>query len=154
MPGIKPFLWFATEAEDAANHYVSIFPNSRIVHVTRGGPGGPVIVVDFQLDQQPFSALNGRPPGFTFNDATSFAVDCTTQDEVDHYWNALTTGGGREGQCGWLTDKYGVSWQVVPRALSQLLGDPDPLRSRRVVEAMLQMKKLEIAVLESAHAGT
>ena len=153
MPGIKPFLWFAAEAEEAAHHYVSIFPNSRVVSVMRGGPGGGVIAVDFALDGNAFTALNGRPPGFTFTDATSFLIDCTTQDEVDHYWNALTRDGGSEGQCGWLKDKYGVSWQVVPRALGTLLGDPDPARSQRALQAMLRMKKLDIAALERAAGG-
>lgn len=152
MPRITPFLWFATEAEAAADHYVSIFPNSRVVNVMRQGPGGPAIAVEFQLDGHTFTALNGRPPAFSFTDATSFAIDCDTQDEVDHYWNALTNGGS-ESQCGWLKDRYGVSWQVVPRALGRLLGDPDPAKTQRAVQAMLGMKKFDIAALERAHAG-
>lgn len=152
MPRITPFLWFATEAEDAATYYVSIIPNSRIVNVMRQGPDGPVVAVSFELDGQRFSALNGRPPGFAFTDATSFAIDCATQEEVDRYWNALTRG-GTEGQCGWLKDKFGVSWQVVPTALPKLLGDPDPARAQRVFQAMMPMKKLDITVLERAARG-
>ncbi|HSA57540.1 MAG TPA: VOC family protein, partial [Gemmatimonadaceae bacterium] len=152
MSSIRPFLWYATEAEDAANFYVSIIPNSRVVNVMRGGPGGPVIAVDFELDGRPFAALNGRQgPGFT--EATSFAVTCETQAEVDRYWNALTSGGGEEGQCGWLKDRWGVSWQVVPAVLSKLLGDPDPAKAGRVMQAMLPMRRLDIAALERAHAG-
>lgn len=151
MSRITPFLWFATEAEEAANHYVSILPNSRVLHVMRGGPGGAVVAVGFELDGQPFTALNGRP-GAGFTDATSFAIACETQEEVDRYWSALTSG-GEEGQCGWLKDRYGVSWQVVPRVLSRLLGDPDPAKAGRALQAMLAMKKLDIAALERAHAG-
>lgn len=152
MPRITPFLWFATEAEEAATYYVSIIPNSRIVNVMRQGPNGPVIAVDFELDGQRFSALNGRPPGFTFTDATSFAIDCATQEEVDRYWNALARG-GTEGQCGWLKDRFGVSWQVVPNVLPKLLGDPDPAKAQRVFQAMMPMKKLDIAALERAARG-
>lgn len=150
MSRIKPFLWYETEAEEAANFYVSIVPNSRVGTVMRG-PGNSVIAVEFELDGHGFTALNGRRgPGFT--DATSFAITCTTQDEVDRYWGALTNG-GEEGQCGWLKDRYGVSWQVVPSALVRLLGDPDPAKAGRVAQAMFPMKKLDIAALERAHAG-
>ena len=151
MSRITPFLWFASEAEEAVNFYVSILPNSHVSHIMRGGHGGGVIAVDFELDGQRFTALNGRP-GAGFTDATSFAISCSTQEEVDHYWNALTSG-GEEGQCGWLKDRYGVSWQVVPRVLPRLLSDPDPAKAGRTVQAMLAMKKLDIAALEKAHAG-
>ena len=150
---LKPCLWFQTEAEAAANHYVSIFPESKIGHVMRAGPGpdAPVIAVDLVLWGNPFLALNGRQSaGFT--DAHSFVVPCETQAEVDRYWKALTAG-GEEGQCGWLKDRYGVSWQVVPNALPRLLGDPDPARAGRVMQAMMGMKKLDIAALEKARQG-
>ena len=153
MPGLKPCLWFQSEAEAAARFYVTLFPNSKIGDVMRAGPGpdAPAIAVDFVLGGSPFLAINGRQSaGFT--DATSLVVPCETQEEVDRYWKALTTG-GEEGQCGWLKDRYGVSWQVVPNALSRLLGDPDPARAGRVMQAMLGMKKLDISALEKAREG-
>ena len=153
MHTISPFLWFDTQAEEAARFYTSIFRNSRIVRVTRFGDAGPrpkgsVMTVAFELEGQPFTALNGGPH-FKFTEAISFVVQCQTQAEVDRYWNALTEGGA-ESQCGWLKDKYGLSWRVVPAILGQLLGDPDPGKARRVMEAMLQMKKMDIAALWEA----
>jgi predicted 3-demethylubiquinone-9 3-methyltransferase (glyoxalase superfamily) len=153
MTMITPCLWFDTEGEDAATFYISVFPKSRIVEVARFGPGAPreegtVMTVTFELDGQRFVALNGGPE-FTFNEAISFQVSCETQDEVDHYWNALSEG-GEEGPCGWLKDRYGVSWQIIPTALPRLLGDPDRAKSQRVMQAMLNMKKLEIDALQRA----
>jgi predicted 3-demethylubiquinone-9 3-methyltransferase (glyoxalase superfamily) len=153
MPKITPFLWFDHEAEDAAAHYVSIFPNSKIVKVTRYGDAGPgtkgsVMTVVFQLDGQEFIALNGGSH-FTFNEAISFSIECRTQQEVDDYWQKLTKG-GEEGPCGWLKDKFGVSWQVNPTALGEMLSDPDPGKSTRAMQAMLTMKKIDIAALQQA----
>jgi predicted 3-demethylubiquinone-9 3-methyltransferase (glyoxalase superfamily) len=155
MPKITPCLWFDTEGEDAAKLYTSVFPNSRIVDVARYGEGAPrpagtVMTVTFELDGQRFVALNGGPE-FAFSEAVSFQVDCQTQDEVDTYWNALGDG-GEEGPCGWLKDRYGLSWQIVPARLSELLSDPDREKSRRVMQAMLSMKKIEIDALERAAA--
>jgi predicted 3-demethylubiquinone-9 3-methyltransferase (glyoxalase superfamily) len=153
MTPLKPCLWFPAEAEPAAKFYTAIFPDSKIVNVMRAGAGpeAPAIAVDLVLAGTPFLALNGRQSaGFT--DACSFIVPCETQDEVDRYWKALTAG-GEEGQCGWLKDRYGVSWQIVPNALSRLLGDPDPARAGRVMQAMLGMKKLDFAALEKARLG-
>jgi predicted 3-demethylubiquinone-9 3-methyltransferase (glyoxalase superfamily) len=156
MTPITPFLWFDTEGEEAANFYTSVFPNSRIVDVVRygaagPGPAGTAMTVAFELDGQKFVALNGGPE-FTFSEAISFVVNCTTQDEVDAYWSKLSHG-GEEGPCGWLKDKYGLSWQIVPTALPELLSDPDPEKSQRVMQAMLKMKKIEIADLERAAVG-
>jgi predicted 3-demethylubiquinone-9 3-methyltransferase (glyoxalase superfamily) len=151
MPGIKPCLWFQSEAEEAARFYVSVFPNSHIGNVMRGGPGSPPIAVEFVLDGNPFLGLNGRrEPGFT--DACSFVVPCETQAEIDHYWDSLTRG-GEESQCGWLKDRYGVSWQIVPRAMGELLGGPDPAAAGRAMQAMLGMRKIDIAALERARRG-
>lgn len=152
---LTPCLWFDTEGEEAARLYVSVFPNSRIVDVTRYGPAGPrpegtVMTVSFELDGQPFLALNGGPE-YRFSEAISFMVDCASQEEVDAYWSALSED-GEEGPCGWLKDRFGVSWQIVPAALPELLRDPDPERSQRVMQAMLGMKKIEIAELEAAAA--
>lgn len=151
---ITPFLWFDHQAEDAANFYVSIFENSRIVSTTRYGESGPgpkdsVMTVSFELDGQEFTALNGGPH-FKFTEAVSFVVHCETQQEVDKFWNKLTEG-GQESQCGWLKDKFGLSWQVVPNALPKLLQDKDPARSKRVMAALLKMKKLDIDELQRAH---
>jgi predicted 3-demethylubiquinone-9 3-methyltransferase (glyoxalase superfamily) len=156
MPKITPCLWFDTEGEEAARFYTSVFPNSRIVDVARYGEAGPrpegtVMTVQFELDGQEFVALNGGPD-FTFNEAISFQVDCRDQEEVDAYWSALSEG-GEEGPCGWLKDRYGLSWQIVPRALAELLADPDRAKSQRVMAAMLKMKKIEIDSLERAAAG-
>ncbi len=148
MFDIKPCLWFHAEAEEAANFYVSLFPNSKIATVMRGGPGSPAIAVDFVLDGRPFLALNGRQEqGFT--DACSFVVTCETQADIDRYWGALTRG-GEEGQCGWLKDAYGVSWQIVPRQLNEMLQDPDKDRARRAMESMLKMGKIEVDELRRA----
>jgi predicted 3-demethylubiquinone-9 3-methyltransferase (glyoxalase superfamily) len=155
MQKITPWLWFDTEGEDAARFYTSVFPNSRIMEITRYGSGGPrpegsVMTVGFELDGQKFVALNGGPE-FTFSEAISFQVSCETQEDVDEYWNALSED-GEEGPCGWLKDRYGLSWQIVPTALFRLLDDPDREKAQRVMEAMLQMKKIEIADLEQAAA--
>jgi predicted 3-demethylubiquinone-9 3-methyltransferase (glyoxalase superfamily) len=156
MQKITPCLWFDTEGEEAARFYTSLFPNSRIVHVARYGEAGPrpegtVMTVLFELDGQRFLALNGGPE-YTFGEAISFQVDCRSQDEVDSYWSALAEG-GEEGPCGWLKDRFGVSWQIVPSVLPELLGDPDRERSQRVMRAMLEMRKIDIAELERAAAG-
>ncbi len=156
MQKLIPCLWFDTEGEEAAAFYTSIFPNSRIVEVTRYGPAGPraegmVMTVEFELDGQRFTALNGGPD-FTFSEAISFQVGCKDQDEVDAYWNAFADG-GEEGPCGWIKDRFGVSWQVVPDRLTELLTDPDPDRAQRAMAAMLQMRKLEIDKLEQAAAA-
>jgi predicted 3-demethylubiquinone-9 3-methyltransferase (glyoxalase superfamily) len=148
MLDIKPCLWFRNEAEEAANFYVSLFPSSKIAIVMRGAPESPAIAVDFVLDGKPFLALNGRQDrGFT--DAHSFVVTCETQADIDRYWDALTRD-GEEGQCGWLKDRYGVSWQIVPRNMGALLGGPDSAAAGRAVQAMLRMWKLDIAALERA----
>jgi predicted 3-demethylubiquinone-9 3-methyltransferase (glyoxalase superfamily) len=153
MTRITPCLWFDTEGEEAAAFYVSLFKNSRITEVSRYGDAGPrpagtVMVVAFELDGQPFTALNGGPE-FTFNEAVSLQIDCSSQEEVDHYWEGLTAG-GEEGPCGWLKDRYGVSWQVVPNELTTLLQDPDAGRSQRAMAAMMTMKKIDIAALKAA----
>ncbi|MDF1503442.1 VOC family protein [Roseisolibacter sp. H3M3-2] len=152
MPAITPALWFRADAEPAARHYVAIFPNSRLGSVLRAGPDGPVVAVEFELDGTPFLALNGRPAdGFT--DAHSFLIPCDSQEEIDRYWAALTADGGAEGQCGWCTDRFGVSWQVAPRRFAELVGGPDAAAAGRAMQAMMQMKKLDIAALQRARAG-
>ena len=156
MSKVTPFLWFDGQAEQAAAFYVSLFPNSRIVNVTRCGDAGPgpkgtAMTVLFELDGRPFIALNGGPH-FKFTEAISFSVSCDGQEEVDRYWAALTEG-GEEGRCGWLKDRWGLSWQVTPTALGQMLSDPDPVRSRRAMESMLTMKKIDIAALRRACDG-
>jgi predicted 3-demethylubiquinone-9 3-methyltransferase (glyoxalase superfamily) len=150
---IVPNLWFDTEAEEAAAFYTSVFDNSRIVKVmryTEGAPrpAGTVMTVEFELDGQRFVGINGGPQ-FTFDEAVSFQVDCGTQDEVDYFWERLSEG-GEEGPCGWLKDRFGLSWQVAPSALRELLDDPDPERAQRAMQAMLQMRKLDIAALRRA----
>jgi predicted 3-demethylubiquinone-9 3-methyltransferase (glyoxalase superfamily) len=155
MPEITPFLWFDTEGEEAAKFYTSVFPNSKIVDVARYGSAGPrpegtVMTVSFELDGQKFVALNGGPE-FTFNEAISFEVSCKDQKEVDDFWRKLSEG-GEEGPCGWLKDRYGVSWQIVPTVLVELLAGPDREKSQRVMQAMLKMKKIEVAELERAAA--
>jgi len=150
---ITPCLWFDTEGEEAAAFYTSIFENSKIVEVTHFGSAGPrpegmVMTVLFELDGQPFIALNGGPE-FTFNEAVSFQVNCESQQEVDRFWSKLSEG-GEEGVCGWLKDRYGVSWQIVPTVLDQLIADPDRERSQRAMKAMLGMKKLDVAELQRA----
>ncbi len=154
MQRIAPFLWFDTQAEEAARFYVSIFRNSKILKVARYGEAGPgprgsVMTVQFQLDGQEFIALNGGPQ-FKFTEAVSLSVSCQTQEEVDEYWTRLSEG-GEQGQCGWLKDKYGLSWQVNPTILGEMLSDPDPQRAKRVMEAMLTMKKIDIARLKQAY---
>lgn len=156
MQKISPFLWFESEAEDAAKFYVSIFRNSRIVKVARyseagPGPEGSAMTVGFELEGQTFTALNGGPM-FKFNEAISFVVDCTTQAEVDHYWDHLLEGGTAQ-QCGWLKDRYGLSWQIVPRVLVELLSGSDPAKAGRVMQAMFGMVKLDIAKLQQAAVG-
>ncbi len=145
---ITPFLWFDTQAEEAAGYYVSIFKNSTITSVTHG-PDGKALVVTFNLDGQDFIALNGGP-AHKFTEAISFSVDCADQAEVDDLWEKLSAGGSK-GVCAWLKDKYGLSWQIVPRALPKLLGDPDRAKAKRVLEAMMQMTKIDIAKLEEAY---
>jgi predicted 3-demethylubiquinone-9 3-methyltransferase (glyoxalase superfamily) len=156
MQTITTFLWFDTQAEEAANFYASIFKNSRIVKVTRYGEAGPgpkgsVMTVQFQLDGQDFIALNGGPH-FKFTEAISLSVDCKTQEEVDTYWTKLSAGGD-EGPCGWLKDKYGLSWQVNPAILGEMLSDSDPQKAKRTMEAMLTMKKIDVAALKKAYEG-
>jgi len=153
---ITPFLWFDDQAEEAAQFYTSIFKNSKILNVSRYGEAGPgpkgsVMVVSFQLEGQQFTALNGGPR-FKFSEAFSFVVNCENQQEIDHYWTKLTSNGGQESQCGWLKDKFGFSWQIVPTALGKLMSG-DPQKANRVMQALLQMKKLDIATLEEASAG-
>ena len=157
MSRITINLWFDTEALEAAEHYVKIFPGSRIVNVSRYGEGAPrpagtVLTVAFELDGQPYLALNGGPQ-FRFTEAISLMVNCADQDEVEHYWAALVDG-GEAGRCGWLKDRYGLSWQVVPDGMAELLGDPDPARAGRAMQAMLAMQKLDIAALRAAAASS
>ena len=157
MPRIVPNLWFDTEAEQAAEFYVSIFENSRITnvaHYTEAGPreAGMVMTVAFELDGQPFVGINGGPE-FSFSEAVSFQVDCKDQAEVDFFWERLGEG-GEEGPCGWLKDRFGLSWQVVPRGMDELFADPDPARAERAMRAMFGMKKLELAELQRAADGT
>ncbi|MET8244450.1 VOC family protein [Streptomyces sp. NPDC005202] len=155
--GFTTYLWFDGQAEEAAHYYVSIFKNSsigRIGRYTEAGPGpaGSVIAVDFTANGHKFVALNGGPQ-FKFNEAISSQIYCDNQEEVDHYWNKLTENGGEPGPCGWLKDKYGVSWQVIPNGLIDMIGDPDPEKAARTTRAMLSMSKLDIAALEKAYAG-
>ena len=165
MPTIRkiiPCLWFDSQAEEAAKFYVSIFERSRITGLSHygkegqevhGGKPGSVLTVAFELDGQPFTALNGGPL-FRFTEAVSFQVMCDTQDEIDRYWSKLSAGGDKKAQqCGWLRDKYGLSWQIVPAVLPALIGDPDPAKAGRVMKALLPMKRLDIQALKQAHAG-
>lgn len=154
MQKITPFLWFDNQAEEAMNFYVSIFKNSKVLSVNRYGDGAPapkgtVMTANFQLDGQEFTALNGGPM-FKFSPAISFVVHCETQAEVDEYWEKLSAG-GKENQCAWLEDKFGVSWQIVPNVLIEWLSDPDPARAGRVMQAMMQMTKIDIAGLKQAY---
>src|ERR1700730_1840881 len=154
MKKITPFLWFDDKAEEAANFYVSIFKNSKMGKVVRYGEGAPapkgtVMTVTFELDGQEFYALNGGPH-FKFTEAVSFFVNCETQQEVDELWEKLSAG-GKKDRCGWLQDKFGLSWQIIPTALGKLMSDPDPEKSKRVMKAMLQMNKIEINGLQQAH---
>jgi predicted 3-demethylubiquinone-9 3-methyltransferase (glyoxalase superfamily) len=153
MPRITPNLWFDTDGEAAAEFYVSVFPNSKITNVTHFGEAGPreagmVLTVDFVLDGQQFTAINGGPE-FTFDEAISLLINCADQDEVDFYWENLTEG-GEESQCGWLKDKFGLSWQVVPVGMEEMLNDPDPQRSQRAMKAMLGMQKIDLAAIRAA----
>lgn len=157
MAKISPFLWFDGNAEEAANFYTSIFKNSKILKISRYGEGGPspagtVMVVNFQIEGQEFIALNGGPH-FKFTEAISFTISTETQEETDYYWNKLTAGGGQEVQCGWLKDKFGLCWQVTPKVLSELLADKDKAKAGRVMQAMLKMKKIDIAELKRAYNG-
>jgi predicted 3-demethylubiquinone-9 3-methyltransferase (glyoxalase superfamily) len=153
---IVPNLWFDTEAEEAAAFYTSVFENSRIVavtHYTEAGPrpAGMVMTVEWELDGQRFVGINGGPE-FKFSEAVSFQINCETQEEIDYYWERLSEG-GKEGPCGWLTDRYGLAWQVTPTGMDELFADPDPERARRAMEALLEMSKLDIDALRSAADG-
>lgn len=162
MPNITPCLWFDHHAEEAAQFYCSIFRNSRIGTISRygkegreihGKPEGSAMTVQFEIDGQPFTALNGGPV-FTFNEAVSFQIHCETQEEVDYYWERLSEGGDEEAQrCGWLKDKYGLSWQIIPRAMIELVSDPSSEKSQRAMKAMLQMKKIDMQELRRAYDG-
>jgi len=159
MPTLTPSLWFDKNAEEAATFYVAIFPNSRVVNVQRSpadnpsGKKGEVLTVDWELDGKPYNGINGGPD-FKFNEAISLFIACKDQAEIDYYWNKLTQGGDPAAQqCGWLKDKYGVSWQVAPEQFDRLLGDPNDPGSQRAMEAMMEMKKIDIAKLEEAKAG-
>jgi len=154
---ITPFLWFDDQAEEAVEFYLSVFPNSRILQIARHGEGGPgqagtVMTVHFELDGNDFVALNGGPVHYGFDESVSFVVDCATDEEVDHYWEALTNG-GEEIACGWLKDRYGLRWQIVPTELPSVLGDPDPERASRAMQAMMTMKKLDIQAMKDAADG-
>lgn len=149
MKKITPFLWFDTQAEEAMNFYVSVFKNSKVLGVSRG-PDGKVFTVSFELDGQEFIGLNAGPQ-FMFNEAISMFVNCEDQAEVDKLWTKLTADGGEESMCGWLKDKYGLSWQIIPKQLGELMGDPDPAKAQRVTQAMLQMKKIDVAGLQRAY---
>lgn len=157
MQKITPFMWFNNNAEEAVNFYVSVFKNSRVVNMARYGEGAPVpagtvMSATFELEGQTFMALNGGPQ-YKFNEAISLYVDCKDQAEVDALWKTLTADGGEEGPCGWLKDKFGVSWQIIPQALGRLMGDPNPAKAQSVVQAMLQMKKIDVAALQRAYDG-
>lgn len=149
---IVPCLWFDGQAEEATRYYVSLFENSEILSINRVGEEGNVLTTSFQLDGQEFMALNGGPE-FRFTEATSFFVNCESQEEVDRLWASLTADGGEESQCGWLKDKYGLSWQIIPSALMELMGDPDRERANRVMQAMLQMTKIDVPTLVRAYEG-
>lgn len=157
MQKIITNLWFDTQAEEAAAFYVSVFPNSRVLgttHYTDAGPreAGMVLTVDWELDGQRFTGINGGPE-FTFSEAISLLVECDDQAEIDHYWDALRAGGGKEGPCGWLKDRFGVSWQVVPAGMDELLGGEDTERGSRAMRAMFEMKKIDVAALRAAADG-
>ena len=157
MPTITPNLWFDGNAEEAAEFYCSVFPNSKITNVlryTEAGPGEPgtILTIDFVLDGQPFTGINGGPQ-FTFDPAISFLVDCPTQADIDHYWDALLAGGGEPGHCGWLTDRFGVSWQVCPADVNAYLDPDDPQRARRATEALYQMSRIDLAAIQAAADG-
>ena len=151
MKKITPFLWFDTQAEEAMNFYVSVFKNAKAGEISRG-PDGKAFTVNFQLEGQDFIALNAGPE-FKFNESISMFVSCEDQAEVDYFWNKLTADGGEESQCGWLKDKYGLSWQIVPKQLGDYIAGPDPVKAQRGMQAMLQMHKLIIADLKKAYDG-
>lgn len=151
MNKITPFLWFDNQAEEAMSLYVSVFKNSRVLSVSPG-PDGKAFSVEFELDGQRFMGMNAGPQ-FKFNESISFFVDCETQEEVDYYWNRLIADGGEESMCGWLKDKYGLSWQIVPAALGRMLADKDPEKANRVMQAMLKMQKIVVADLQKAYDG-
>ena len=156
MPKVTPFLWFETQAEEAASFYVSVFPRSKILKISRyleagPGPRGSVMTVEFELDGQRFIALNGGPE-FKFTEAVSFSIDCKNQEEVDRYWDALGAG-GEHGPCGWLKDKFGVSWQIIPKVLPEMLASSDREAAERAMKAMLEMGKLDIEQLRQAYEG-
>jgi predicted 3-demethylubiquinone-9 3-methyltransferase (glyoxalase superfamily) len=161
MQKITPFLWFDNQAEEAAKFYTSVFRNSKIGKIlcydeasakAAGRPAGSVLTVEFEIGGQKFTALNGGPQ-FKFNESVSFVVNCKTQEEVDYFWEKLTAGGGQESECGWLKDKFGLSWQVTPTVLIDMLNDKDPKKAERVMKAMMQMQKIEINKLKAAYAG-
>ena len=157
MLKITPFLWFDNNAEEAIKFYTSIFKNSRVGNISRYGDAGPgpkgsVMTATFQIEGQEFMVLNGGPH-FKFTPAISLFVNCETQEEVDEIWNKFLSAGGKADQCGWLTDKYGLSWQIIPKALGEMLSDPDPEKSQRVMKAMMQMVKIDIAGLKRAYEG-
>lgn len=161
MQKITPFLWFDNQAEEAAKFYTSVFKNSKIGRILRydeasskaaGRPVGSVLTIEFEIEGQKFTALNGGPQ-FKFNESVSFVVYCQTQDEVDYFWQKLTADGGQESECGWLRDKFGLSWQVTPTVLIEMLHDKDPKKSGRVMNAMMQMQKIDISKLKAAYAG-
>ena len=151
MNKITPFLWFDSQAEEAMNFYVSLFKNSRVLSVNRA-PDGTTMMVSFDLDGQEFMGLNAGPR-FKFTEAISFYVDCKTQEEVDELWTKLSSDGGEESRCGWVKDKFGLWWQIVPTVLGELMGDPDPEKAKRVMDAMLQMDKIEVQALQRAYQG-
>jgi|SRR5687767_4361386 len=150
MPTITPFLWYDSQAEEAMNFYASVFPHAKVGNVSRAQ--GRVMAVEFELEGQKFMALNGGPY-HAFNEAVSFFVGCETQKEIDEYWARLTADGGSPGRCGWLKDKYGLSWQIIPRALSRLMSSGDAAQSKRVIDAMMQMNKLDLNELQAAYDG-
>lgn len=157
MQNITPFLWFDGQAEEAANFYASVFPNSKVGRIVRAGPGGPgpegqAFTVEFELDGLSFTALNGGPH-FKFTEAVSFSVPCEDQAQIDRYWEQLTADGGEPGRCGWLKDRFGLSWQIAPKDLPELIGGPDPEKARRGTAAMMKMTKLDIAELRRAREG-
>src|ERR1041385_1929354 len=161
MQGITPFLWFDHQAEEAAKFYTSVFKNSKVGRILRydeatakaaGGQVGSVLTIEFEIEGQKFTALNGGPQ-FKFNESVSFVVNCKTQEEVDYFWEKLQAGGGKESACGWLKDKFGLSWQITPTVLIDMLHDKDADKAERVMHAMLQMQKIEIAKLKAAYEG-
>ena len=161
MQKITPFLWFDNQAEEAAKFYTTVFKNSKVGRILRydetsaktaGRPAGSVLTIEFEIGGQKFTALNGGPQ-FKFNESVSFVVNCETQNEVDYFWEKLTAGGGQESECGWLKDKFGLSWQITPTVLIDMLNDKDPKKAGRVMKAMMQMQKIEINKLKAAYAG-